>query len=293
MPIDVTFETPPTPPSSADKTNFRTRYDAFLLFLANLGLKLISFVLQINILEANVVASAEAAIAAANYEGDWTARGYALGVSVTFSGTTYACKLAHATAQTPTNTTYWTPTGISHLIHATTAENPGDTDEFGYWDSFTLSLRKVTFLNLYEQFQARAKTYFDAIYVSTPTVQTYIPVVTGDVAGVGTYTLQVGTYVKTGNLVNFTASVGWSAHTGTGGLRISLPPFLPKAGNYKFALSVLTDGLTIPASILSAHAQSGQSIVWLACSVSNTFPTYVAMDASVTSVTISGSYITD
>lgn len=45
-------------------------------------------------------------------------------------------------------------------IHDAIAENPGDTDEFGYWDSLTLSLRKVTLAN----FKATLKTYFDTVY---------------------------------------------------------------------------------------------------------------------------------
>lgn len=45
-------------------------------------------------------------------------------------------------------------------IHNSTAENPVDTDEFGYWDSFTQTLRKVTLENL----KATLKTYFDTLY---------------------------------------------------------------------------------------------------------------------------------
>lgn len=51
------------------------------------------------------------------------------------------------------NRTNWLKAKIDSIfsmsfIHTAVAENPGDTDEFGYWDSLTLSLRKVTLANL-------------------------------------------------------------------------------------------------------------------------------------------------
>lgn len=76
MPINVTFDAPPTPPSSGDKTNFRLRYDAFLAYIQSLGAKLITFVTQINDLESNVnakevsaTAAAASAASSANFKG--------------------------------------------------------------------------------------------------------------------------------------------------------------------------------------------------------------------------------
>lgn len=45
----------------------------------------------------------------ANYQGDWTSKGYTLGQSVSVSGVYYICKLTHATGQNPTvvGSTYW------------------------------------------------------------------------------------------------------------------------------------------------------------------------------------------
>lgn len=65
MPINVTFDAPPTPPSSSDKTNFRLRYDAFLAYIQSLGSKLITFASQVNDLETNVNAKETSATAAA------------------------------------------------------------------------------------------------------------------------------------------------------------------------------------------------------------------------------------
>ena len=47
----------------------------------------------------------------------------------------------------------------------------------------------------------------------------FTPIVSGtSVAGVGTYTIQVGKYVKVGSIVNFQISIAWSAHTGSGNI---------------------------------------------------------------------------
>lgn len=52
----------------------------------------------------------------------------------------------------------------------------------------------------------------------------YSPIARGrDSTGTGTYTRQDGSYTKIGRLVVTHIDIGWSAHTGTGGLEISLP----------------------------------------------------------------------
>lgn len=63
------------------------------------------------------------------------------------------------------NRTNWLKAKIDSIlgmsfIHTAVAENPGDTDEFGYWDSFTQTLRKVTLAN----FIVTIRTSFDAVY---------------------------------------------------------------------------------------------------------------------------------
>lgn len=54
----------------------------------------------------------------------------------------------------------------------------------------------------------------------------WTPVVYGtSSAGVGTYSYQSGTYTKIGRLVFINGAIGWTAHTGTGNLRMSGLPF--------------------------------------------------------------------
>jgi len=53
---------------------------------------------------------------------------------------------------------------------------------------------------------------------------TYTPVITGSTgAGVGTYSAQQGSWVKIGKFCMVTVNVSWTAHTGTGDQRVSLP----------------------------------------------------------------------
>lgn len=58
---------------------------------------------------------------------------------------------------------------------------------------------------------------------------TFEPTIFGtNSAGVATYVTRVGVYTKIGNVVNFAINLEWSAHSGTGGFRISGLPFALK-----------------------------------------------------------------
>ncbi len=77
----------------------------------------------------------------------------------------------------------------------------------------------------------------------------YIPVITGaTVAGVGTYSVQDGKYTfMDDRTVFFSASITWSAHTGSGGTRISLPHNLADFGQ-RVPLSTYYADLTVGAN---------------------------------------------
>lgn len=96
MSINVNFTTPPTAPSSTDKTNFRTRYDAFLAYIQMLGNLLITFISQLNSTETNInakeasaVAAQVAAAASANFKGIWTNQTTEVGQSWLYGGIIY------------------------------------------------------------------------------------------------------------------------------------------------------------------------------------------------------------
>jgi hypothetical protein len=70
---------------------------------------------------------------------------------------------------------------------------------------------------------------------------TFTPVVRGTtVVGTGTYSIQYGAYTKIGNIVYFNIQLDWSAHTGTGNMRLGVLPFASK--NVSNNLSAVTVG---------------------------------------------------
>jgi hypothetical protein len=75
---------------------------------------------------------------------------------------------------------------------------------------------------------------------------TYVPTLEGGTtAGTTTYTAQVGFYTKIGNRVNFDLTIIYTAATGTGEARISLPFTANAATNYIAVVNVRT---TIPST---------------------------------------------
>jgi hypothetical protein len=78
----------------------------------------------------------------------------------------------------------------------------------------------------------------------------FTPVIVGTTAaGVGTHTAQNGFYTKIGRLVQFELYVAWSAHTGTGNLRVAGLPFT--VGGAGPALSIIPSILTFPAQLMA------------------------------------------
>ena len=74
------------------------------------------------------------------------------------------------------------------------------------------------------------------------------PVIIGTtLAGTGTYTGQVGRYTKIGNLVHFTITLIWTAHTGTGNMQVSGLPFTTSSATEQTAAIHYTN-MTSPAS---------------------------------------------
>jgi hypothetical protein len=79
---------------------------------------------------------------------------------------------------------------------------------------------------------------------------TFTPIVEGTTtAGTGTYTAQVGRYTKTGNRVQYNFVVLWTAHTGTGNLRVAGLPFTSQpAVNNLHPAAIYSSNLTTPAN---------------------------------------------
>jgi hypothetical protein len=67
---------------------------------------------------------------------------------------------------------------------------------------------------------------------------TFSPTIVGtSTAGAGTYTTQVGRYTKIGNRVYCYVALSWSAHTGTGNMRIGALPFASAAFSQMFPVA--------------------------------------------------------
>jgi hypothetical protein len=98
---------------------------------------------------------------------------------------------------------------------------------------------------------------------------TFTPTIVGTTdAGTGTYTVQVGVYTKVGTIVHFAATILWTAHTGTGNMRVGGLPFTcDNTANYNPACALDNNNLTTPAGtyptavLLSNTTQIGLSSV--------------------------------
>lgn len=95
---------------------------------------------------------------------------------------------------------------------------------------------------------------------------TFTPTIVGaTVAGTGTYTTQLGRYTKIGRLVTVNISVVWTAHDGTGFIRISGLPFAAAtAANGEWLCVPEFANMTMPASTIPRGViTSGSSQVYI------------------------------
>jgi hypothetical protein len=86
---------------------------------------------------------------------------------------------------------------------------------------------------------------FSQFYDTGTWVPTYLG---GTTPGVTTYTTQVGAWVRVGALVVATATVQWSAATGTGDAQFSLPFTAVNTANKFYAVPVRTNLVTFANS---------------------------------------------
>jgi len=112
-------------------------------------------------------------------------------------------------------------------------------------------------------------------------------------AGVGTYTTQIARYTKIGNLVSINGYVVWTAHTGTGNMRISNLPFSSVSTSpYRssFALGYVEDiAINAGHSLTAQLANNSTSVIlWQTPSGGGT-PIAVPLDIAGY-ISVSGSY---
>jgi len=97
-------------------------------------------------------------------------------------------------------------------------------------------------------------TGFDTFYASGSWVPTYAGSTT---AGVTTYTSQFGTWWRIGSLIFYTVYVNWTAATGTGRARVSLPFTASNVALQSWAVPVWINNVTFansaPEGIISPN----------------------------------------
>lgn len=119
----------------------------------------------------------------------------------------------------------------------------------------------------------------------------FTPVLRGTTtAGTGTYTSQLGTYVRVGPLVSFQLLLDWSAHTGTGNMEITGFPFAAKTGEPISDFWVFASAITITGQ--ATFGVSSAQTFGAVGAVNNGAYSALAMDAAGL-LRITGSYLID
>lgn len=119
-------------------------------------------------------------------------------------------------------------------------------------------------------------------------VGTFTPIVFGAaVAGVTTYTNQLGKYTRIGNRVFFMIYVSWTAASGTGDLRIGGFPFT-NAGSSPEQFSIIPENLTFSGQLVAGMG-SGTNYATPMTVASGVNWAPVSMDAAA-GIRLSGSY---
>jgi hypothetical protein len=106
---------------------------------------------------------------------------------------------------------------------------------------------------------------------------TFTPTVVGSTtAGTGTYTNQTGVYTKIGRFVHAYIEINWSAHTGTGNLRISGLPF--GGATQTEIANMFANGLTYTGTHLQPFLVGTE--IWLNQTSSGAGDAYIPMDTN-------------
>lgn len=117
---------------------------------------------------------------------------------------------------------------------------------------------------------------------------TFTPTIIGSTtAGVGTYNLRIGSYIKIGDIVNFTFEVGITNHTGSGNIIFGGLPYICDSYNFSANITYISN-LTF-SNQLTAKVQTSTSTILLVQNKTGAATTGVAIDKSF-SIGISGFY---
>lgn len=117
----------------------------------------------------------------------------------------------------------------------------------------------------------------------------WVPAVEGSTsAGTGTYTNRDGRYTRIGDVVYFKGYVEYTAHTGTGNIRIAGLPYFAGADSMQDTVNVRSANLTFTGQLLG-FIGSGDQYITLQTITSGATGSSVAMDTAAT-IYVSGLY---
>jgi len=112
---------------------------------------------------------------------------------------------------------------------------------------------------------------------------TYTPTYEGSgTPGVTTYTLQSGQYTRLGPIVYVTGTITWTAATGTGNVRISLPLTSANTSGQRHAGSVYTESVTFANGSIQAVNFANNNTLRLFSPATNAASTELVIEAAGT-----------
>lgn len=124
-------------------------------------------------------------------------------------------------------------------------------------------------------------------------VVAYTPTMVGGTSpGATTYSVQVGAYMRNGQLVRAQGRVSWTAATGTGVIRVGLPFTSSSTTNLFSAVSLATDSVTFAGAAPQGLIRPGTAYFELSYPVSNASAVDIAVEATG-SVFFHATYFTD
>ena len=178
---------------------------------------------------------------------------------------------------------------IQDLLSATTV---ADTDLFIVEDN--ADTKKITKANLVETLGINGKAptvhTHSMSQITDYQERTFTPTIFGTTTGgTVTYTNQLGSYTKIGNVVNFSIHLSWTAHSGTGGLRVGGLPFANGFSRSSFSLLLLDMTLTSGFRGIAWNAVNERTIYLFQTNNTNSLVIIPVLPSGT--VIISGSYI--
>mgnify|MGYP003500230276 CR=1 FL=1 len=113
----------------------------------------------------------------------------------------------------------------------------------------------------------------------------YTPTYQGGTSGGSTtYTIQQGAWTRLGNMVFVTGTVAWTAASGTGDARISLPFVVANVANQNFTGSLRLSGITFANGSPEVLILPNTQYFIMQSPLTNASPTTVAVEAAATVV---------